>query len=129
MPVVRQLVVTLENRPGALAELASELARVAVNIQAIQAPEAGPLGAVRMVVAQPEAAQKVFARLGLRWVEEPALAVRLTDRPGALGRVLRKLAAHGINVNYLYGTIERNAARALVILGVSDPQAAARWVR
>jgi len=129
MAVVRQLVVTLENRPGALAELASALARVAVNIQAIAAPEAGPLGAVRLLVAQPEAARKVLAELGLKWVEEEALAVRLTDRPGALGRVLRRLAAAGLQVTYLYGTIEKRAQRALVVVGVNDLARAARLVR
>ncbi len=129
MAVVRQLVLTLENRPGALAELTSALARVAVNIQAIAAPEAGPLGAVRLLVAQPETARKVLGELGLKWVEEDALAVRLTDRPGALGRVLRRLAGAGLQVNYLYGTIEKGSRRALVIVGVSDLARAARLVR
>ena len=47
MPIVKQLVVTLDNRPGALAALCSELAKAAVNIDAVQAGEAGAIGPVR----------------------------------------------------------------------------------
>jgi hypothetical protein len=126
MPIVKQLVVTLDNRPGALAELCSELAKVAVNIEAVQAGEAGPISPVRFIVKPVEAAQKVCERLGLKSVIEPALAVGLGHRPGALGRVMRKMAAKGINVEYVYGTIAKDTSHALVIMGVSDLAAASK---
>jgi hypothetical protein len=124
--IVKQLVVTVDNRPGALAVLCSELAKVAVNIEAVQAGEAGPISPVRLIVSHVDVAQKVCERLGLRSVVEPALAVGLGHRPGSLGRVMRKLAAKGINVEYVYGTIEKGTKRALVIMGVSDLEAASR---
>ena len=34
--------------------------------------------------------------------------------------------AEGINIEYLYGTIDRGSKRALIVLGVSDVEAAAR---
>ncbi len=40
MAIAKQLTVMLENRPGKLAELTSELARVAINISAIMLTEA-----------------------------------------------------------------------------------------
>ena len=39
---------------------------------------------------------------------------------------MRKMAAKGINVEYVYGTIEKGTKRALVIMGVSDPTAASK---
>lgn len=51
---------------------------------------------------------------------EEAIAIRITDRPGALGKVTRKLADAGVNVDYAYGSIVKGEQRALVILGVSD---------
>ena len=128
MPIVKQLVVTLENRPGALAELCSELAKLAVNIEAIQAAESGAINPVRILVTQFETASKVCERLGLKTVVEPALAVTLGHRPGSLGRVLRKLATRNINVEYVYGTIEKGTSRAVVIMGVSDLAAAAKFL-
>ncbi len=129
MAIMKQLTVTLDNRPGALAELCSELAKVAVNIQAIQASEAGALSPVRMIVTQTETAKRVCEFLQLKWAEEPVLAIRVGDRPGALGRVTRKLAERHINIEYLYGTIERGARQALIVIGVKNAEAAARIIR
>lgn len=126
MPIVKQLVVTLDNRPGAFATLCSELAKVAVNIEAVQAGEAGPISPVRLIVRPVDAAQKVCERLGLKSVVESALAVGVGHRPGSLGRLMRKMAAKGINVEYVYGTIARDTKRALVIMGVSDLAAASK---
>lgn len=129
MAIAKQLAVTLENRPGAVAELCTELAKVAVNIQAIFATETKPVGPVRLLVSQPEAAKKVCERLGWKCEEENVLAVLVGNRPGALGKITRKLADKGINIDYLYGSIDKNSRRALIVLGVSDLEAAARIVR
>ncbi len=129
MAIVRQLNVALENRPGALAQLCSELAKRAVNILAIEARDTKPLGSVRLVVNQVDAAKGVCDALGLRCVEEQAIAVKIGDRPGSLGRITRKLAEKGINVDYLYATVDKGTKRALVVLGVSDVEAAAAVVR
>jgi hypothetical protein len=126
MPIIKQLVVTLDNRPGALAVLCSELARVAINIRGIQASETGPISPVRLLVSDIDAARKVCESLGLKYVDEQALAVVLGHRPGSLGRVMRKLAAKGINVEYVYSTSEKAVRRALVIMGVSDLAAGAK---
>jgi hypothetical protein len=123
---VKQLVVTLENRPGALAMLCSELAKVAVNIEAIQATEAGPISPVRLLVSHIDVARNVCDKLGLKTVVEPALVVGMSHRPGSLGRVMRKLSAKGINVDYVYGTIEKGTKQAVVVMGVSDLAAAAK---
>lgn len=129
MPIVKQLVVTVDNQPGAMAELCSELAKVAVNIEAVQAAEAGPITPVRLIVRPMDAARKVCERLGLKTVIEPALAVGVGHRPGSLGRAMRKIAAKGINVEYVYGTIEKDTKQAMIVIGVSDVDAASKVVR
>ena len=126
MAIVKQLKVMLENRPGALAQLCTEFAKRAVNISAIEANAAGPVGPVRVLVNQIETAKGVCEALGLKYVEEPVLAIRVGDRPGSLGKVTRKLAEKGINVEFLYGTIEKGSSHALIVIGVSDLEAAAR---
>lgn len=130
MPIVKQLSVTVEDRPGALAEVCSELARVAVNISAIMIARA-PRGEapLRLVVDHLETAKKILNGLDIKYTEEEVLAVRLKERPGALGRVTRKLASEGVDVRYAYGSIEKNSERALVILGVSDLEQAARILK
>ncbi len=129
MAVATQLKVALDNRPGALAQLCSELAKRAVNINAIDASEVKPVGSVRLLVNQLATAKGVCDALGLQYVEERVLAVYIGDRPGSLGRVTRKLSEKGINIEYLYCTVQKGAGRALAVVGVSDVEAGARVAR
>ncbi len=127
MARVTQLLVRAEHKPGTLAQITTEMAKVAVNITAIMAAPDQP-GGIRMVANPPATAKKVLDAMQVPYTEEEALAVRVTDRPGALGRALRKLADAGINVTYAYGSIVKGEERALVVLGVSDLAKAATLV-
>jgi hypothetical protein len=127
--VVAQLTVMVENRPGALAELCSKLAEKAINILGLMVPEQSGVAPVRMVVKGQEAAKKIFDGMGLKYSEEAVLAVRLSDKPGALGKLTRKLADHQIDVKYAYGTILKGAGKAMVILAVSDLEAASELAK
>ncbi len=129
MARVTQFVIRGESKPGTLAQICSELAKVAVNITGIMASQEA-LHGVRIVAEPHAAARKVLDSLRILYTEEPALAVRLTDRPGALGRTTRKLAEAGINITYIYGTIVKGQEKALVVLGVAetDLEKAARLI-
>jgi len=124
MARVTQLLIHTENKPGVLARICSELAAVAVNISAVMAAPDEP-GGIRLVATPLVTAKKVLDNLKLSYREEDAVAVRLTDRPGALGKVTRKLADKGINITYCYGSILKGDSRALIIMGVSDVDRAA----
>jgi len=127
MARVTQLVIRGEHKPGTLAHICSEMAKVAVNITAIMAANTQEHG-IRIVATPHASAKKVLDTLHTPYSEEEALAVRLGDRPGALGRVTRKLADAGINVNYAYGSIVKGEERALIVMGVSDLNKAADLV-
>ncbi len=129
MPIATQFSLLLENRPGSLAETCSALAAKAVNIEAIMAADVRGWGTVRLVVNHEDAARKVLEGMGLKFTEEKVLAVRLSDRPGALGRVTRKLAEHNVNIDYVYGSIEKGSPKALIVLAVSDLKKAAQLLK
>lgn len=129
MGVVKQLCINVENRPGALAEVCSELGKKAVNINGIQGSHPQRDNSIRLLVHPIEAARKVLDSMKLKYVEEQALAIHLAERPGALGRITRKLAENGINVDYIYGSIEKGSQRALIVLGVSDIEAASKLLK
>ena len=126
---MKQISVIAENRRGVLAELCSELAKVAVNIVALMVPEQPGTAPIRLVVNNNEAAKSVFQKLGLNFAEEDVVAAHVSDRPGGLGKLTRKLADHEIDVLYAYGSIVKGAGKALIILSVSDPAAAAKIVK
>ena len=119
MARISQLLIQAEHKPGTLASICSEMAKKAVNITAIMAAHDQP-GGVRLVATPHTAARKVLDAMGLPYREEEAIAIRVSDRPGALGRATRKLADAGVNVQYAYGSIVKGSDRALIILGVED---------
>ena len=127
MAKITQLMIQVENKPGTLARICSELAKVAVNITAIMATRDEKEG-IRVVATPHATAKKVLDGLKIPYREEDGIAVRLSDRPGALGKATRKLADKGINIHYAYGTIVKGEGHALVIMGVSDVNKAADLV-
>lgn len=129
MAAAKELSVMLENKPGALAELCSKLAEKAVNILGLMAPDGTGIAPVRLVVNHVDVAKKIFDQMGVKYTENDVLNVPLSDRPGALGKVTRKLADHNVNIKYAYGTILKGAGKANVILGVADVDAASKVVK
>ena len=127
MARITQLLIQAEHKPGTLATLCSELAAKAVNITAIMAAHDQP-GGIRMVATPLSAARRVLETMQLPYREEDAIALRITDRPGALGKVTRKLADADINILYAYGSIVKGEQRALIVLGVSDVAKAEKLV-
>jgi hypothetical protein len=129
VPVVKQLSVMVENKRGALAEVCTKLAEKAVNILGLMVPEQPGTAPVRIVVNTVDVAKKIFDGLGLKYSEEDVLSAHLSDRPGALGKLTRKLADHNVDVKYAYGTILKGAGEATIILAVSDVTTAEKVVK
>ncbi len=127
MARVTQLLILAEHKPGTLARICSELAKVAVNITAVMAAHDQP-GGIRLLATPVGTARRVLDSMGIPYKEEEGIAVRLSDRPGALGKVTRKLGDAGVNIEYAYGSIVKGENRALIVLGVSDVAKAEKLV-
>ena len=112
-----QLVLPLKSRPGVLAKVCKTLADARVNIVALCAPEARGTTRVRVVVNDPTRAARALTKAGYRVRKERALVVRLTNKPGALGRVAAALARTRKNIKTCYATTA--GQRAAVVLTLS----------
>jgi hypothetical protein len=128
MELTKQLTVMVENKRGALAGLLSKLAEKAVNVVGLMAPDQTGVAPIRLVVNNGDTARKVLEAMGLEFTEEDVLAVQVANRPGALGKLTRKLADHNVDVKYAYATIAKGVDKATVILALSDPMAAAKLI-
>ena len=129
MPIKKQFSVMVENKRGALAQVCSKLAEKAVNILALMVPEQASVAPIRLVANTEETTRKVLEVMGNSYTEEEVLVVEVSDKPGALGKVTRKLADHGIDVKYAYGSIEKGVDKAMIVLGVSDLEAAVKVLK
>jgi hypothetical protein len=123
--MLTEVVVELEDRVGALADLGELLGGNGVDIRALAVLSVAEGRALAHLVVEPaDVAVRVLREHDLvpQRVRE-VLSVTLEDEPGALGRYCRKLADASINLEAVYLAGERNGAK-LLVLAVSDLQAA-----
>lgn len=120
---IKQISVFLENRSGRLWELTDTLGKSGVNMRALSIGEAADFGVVRMIVNDPDAAQKMLTEAGFTVAETEVLAVEIPDVPGGLASVLGALKDAGINIEYAYAFVARSGEKAIVSMRVEDTSA------
>jgi hypothetical protein len=123
---VKQLTVSLENRPGTLASVANALGSAKVNILAFLTGTAGAEGYVQLVVDDVNKAKDALENGRFSYAEQEVIHVEVSNKPGALGELAAKLAAKNINITSGYATTAKASKKTNVILGVSDLDEAAR---
>jgi len=117
---VEQLSLTLENRPGILADLCAHLSDRRINIRAITVLDNTDPGTVRLVVDQPKAAQEVLSEAGVAYTSDRCLALRMPNNPGGFAGMAHILSLAGINIDYIYASGLAGTGAALGIFHVSD---------
>jgi hypothetical protein len=97
------LQVSLEDRPGALAEAARAVAEAGVNLEGVLAYTAAGESAAQFVVSDEFAARAALEHAGHSIVGvRDVFAVPLEDQPGALAELTQRLADAGINLSLAY---------------------------
>ena len=126
MPKVKELTVTIEDKPGALGKFFLALAERGVNILAFQSYVEEGESLARLLVDDPAGALAVLSGLGMIFEETEVVLIRLAHRPGELGRAAARLGEKQINIDYSYCGLEPGSARALVVFGIDNLIGAAR---
>ncbi len=121
MAKVKQLTISLENQPGALARAAQVLADAKVNMVALLASTSGTQGSMQVVVDNVNKAKKALGGAGLSYTEGMLEQFELANKPGALAELGGKLAKKGINIDCAYATVHKNTKKAVVVLALSGP--------
>ena len=110
------LVIDIENEPGALARVATAISDAGVNISAATCLHAGDRAELHVLVPHAEAAKHVLGISGVVVTREREVAVvDVHDRPGVLADLTRKIAAAGIDLDLVYV-----ATRDRVVFGSAD---------
>ena len=117
--MLKEIKVELENKPGTLAKLGETLGENSVNIEGFCGP-CEKEGISRFLVDDASSAQNALEKAGIKVIEvNEVLVIDLEDKPGELGKVCRRLANAGINIDFFYA-----AANTRVVLGVDDVEKA-----
>ena len=110
------LVIDIENTPGALAEVATAISDAGVNISAATGVGAGAHAELHILVPHAEAVKHALAisHVGITR-EREVVVVDVEDRPGVLADLTRKIAKAGVNLDLIY-----IATRNRIVFGAED---------
>src|SRR5262249_95696 len=115
MAKTKEFTIEVENRPGAVAEIARTLGAAKVNILALLATAHGATGTVQLVVENAGQAKKALDKGAFKYREIPAEQHELANKPGALAEYLAKLAAKGVNLDSICCTAPKGGRKAVVV--------------
>src|SRR6476620_1566159 len=110
------LVIDVENTPGALARVAAAISDAGVNLAAATCVGTGEQVELHILVPHAEAAKHALAisHLAVSRVRE-VVVVDVVDRPGILADLTRKVAQSGIDLDLIYV-----ATRNRLVFGAAD---------
>jgi hypothetical protein len=126
---LREISLTLPNRPGALAGVARTLAKDRINLAAISVDSTPTRGRVRLVVSDPDRALVLLTAAGYAVEVRELMAVRLEDRAGSFLRILETLARAKVNLQSVAILISREGNQPLVALSANDLPRARKILR
>ena len=110
------LVIDVENTPGALARVADAISDAGVNIAAATCVGPGERAELHILVQHAEAVKHALAISHLAVTgEREVVVVEVEDRPGVLADLTRKIARAGVNLDLIYV-----ATRNRVVFGAED---------
>ena len=124
MEFVHEVTAHLENKPGRLAKICSALAHEKIDIRALSVMDSADRSVLRFVTDDLEPTKKVLNSLGTEFESHDVLAVEMDNRPGALSRLLERLAEEHINIEYAYVALGAAQGKALGIFHTSNPKRA-----
>jgi hypothetical protein len=121
---ITQISVFLENRKGRLYDVCSLLGENGINIRALTIAETESFGVLRIVVDKPGAAFDILKKKDFTANITDVVAVEVPDEPGGLAKVLKVLSDKDINVEYMYGFVEKFSNNALLVFRFEEPEKA-----
>src|SRR5580765_3057348 len=110
------LAIDIDNRPGALAQIAQAISDAGVNIAAATCMGAGQRAELHILVPHAEAAKHL---LGISHLavsrEREVVVVDVEDRPGVLADLTRRIARAGVDLDLVYVATQNR-----VVFGAPD---------
>lgn len=101
MSNAKLLVLSVQNRSGAVADALAALSEAGIGLRSILGW--APQNVLQLVVTDPATAGEVLAGNGIVFTEHDAQIVELANQPGALHTYLAALARDSVNLRSLSG--------------------------
>ena len=118
MAKIKQFAITVENRPGAVAEIARVLGTAKVNVLSLLGTSQGASGTIQLVAEDARRAKKALDEAKISYTETAAEEYELPNKAGALAECLEKLSAKGVNLSSIHATTSKGGRKAVVVCTV-----------
>jgi hypothetical protein len=123
--MTKDLTINLADRPGTLAELGEVMGKAGVNIEGVCGIPGGGTSVVHILVEDVVSARRCLEAAKIQvQAERDVLLVKLEDKPGELGKLCRKIATAGVNINLCY-----LASKTRLVVGVDNLEKAKAAVK
>jgi len=117
---ITQISIFLENRKGRLYDVCSLLGQNNVNIRALTIAETESFGVLRIVVDKSDLAIKLLRDNHFVANFTEVVAIEVPDKPGGLASILKVFADNDVNIEYMYGFVEKFSDKALLVMRFED---------
>ncbi len=117
---INQISVFLENKSGRLADVTRVLAEGDINLRAMTIADTADFGILRVVVNNPDKAARILEENGFTIRITKVLGIEIDDKPGGLHKIMELFKENGLNIEYLYASLENKNKKAVVIFKVED---------
>jgi hypothetical protein len=118
----------VDDCPGVLADIASTLDAKGINVRGLHGWNDCGQAFLCLVVDELAAAEQLLKARGLSPQEEELLELRLTNKPGSLGKVARTLGDVGVKIEYVFLGAD-GGRKPTVYFAVSDLRGALSVLR
>jgi len=125
----KQLMVTVDNKMGTLADITEIVAASGINLLAICAYAIDNKSFIMFVSENNKKAKKLLEVEGFNVREEEIVLVSVGNKPGMLRRLSEAIANLGIDLTLLYGSVEKTGKHSPIVLVSEDNRAVLTAVR
>lgn len=123
--LAKEIYVSEKNKVGILANISKILADSGINLHGVAGYAVGGEASIMLVAEDNLRAADAIKKAGYKNVKENEVIItELINKPGALKDLTAKLAAGGIDMKYVYGTVCSAGCPGKIVLSTSDNEKA-----
>lgn len=122
--MVEQISVFAENKKGQLSNVIDLITDRKIDIRGLMVSDGTDFGVIRMVVSDTKAALDTLTAHGYKAYSMEVLCFSIRDKIGAMNKVMQILEHSGINVEYCYSLLGKDAKTAEIVVKTREVEEA-----
>jgi hypothetical protein len=126
MPVA-QVSVFLDNKPGSLSEVMTQLEKLQIKIYALSIAESGEYGVIRMITADPETAAHALEDADFNLAKakkNTEVTAILVNQKNPISKITKILGENAVNIEYAYSSAVHFDGNFALILRAKETEKA-----